>query len=122
MKNKLLSFCMLMILIVALCGCSNQHDVSKTDEKSEMTLKDEDTLEDESDVTEEILAEDIDLSSYAQIPDNAIQEFWSWSEGGARVGYDPDGGYSYWKVTKELLEEYIMFTTGVLLMERGVLL
>ena len=40
--------------------------------------------------TEEILAEGMDLSSYAQIPDNAIQEFWSWSEGRARVGYDEE--------------------------------
>ena len=122
MKNKIISFCMLMIFIVALCGCSKLQDSSKTDEKSETTFKDEDTSEDEDEVTEEILAEAMDLSSYEQIPDNAIQEFWTWSEGGARVGYDPDGGYSYWKVTKELAEEYITFLTeemGLVLQETG---
>ncbi len=122
MKNEFISFCVIMLLIVTLCGCSNQQDTSKMNEKSEMTIKDEDTSKEDSEVTEEVLAESMDLSSYEQIPDNAIQEFWSWSEGGARVGYDPEGGYSYWKVTKELAEEYITFLTedlGMVLQETG---
>lgn len=122
MKNGFISFCVLVLLIVTFCGCSNQQDLPKINEKIETNIADEDILEDESEVTEEILAEGIDLSSYAQIPDNAIQEFWSWSEGGARVGYDPEGGYSYWKVTKELAEEYITFLTeemGMVLQETG---
>ena len=121
MKNKFFPVCVLMLLVVALCGCSNQQDSSKMNENSEMNITGDVTSEEEAEVTEKILAEDIDLSSYAQIPDNAIQEFWSWSEGRARVGYEPDG-YSYWKVTKELAEEYITFLTeemGMVLQETG---
>ena len=121
MKNKFFPVCVLMLLVVALCGCSNQQDSSKMNENSEMNITGDVTSEEEAEVTEEILAEGMDLSSYAQIPDNAIQEFWSWSEGRARVGYEPDG-YSYWKVTKELAEEYITFLTeemGMVLQETG---
>ena len=101
MKNKFLSVCVLMLLVVTMCGCSNQQDSSKMNENSEMNITGDVASEEGTEVTEEILAESMDLSSYAQIPDNAIQELWSWSEGRARVGYDPEG-YSYWKVTKEL--------------------
>ena len=121
MKNKFFPVCVLMLLVVALCGCSNQQDSSKMNENSEMNITGDVTSEEGAEVTEEILAEGMDLSSYAQIPDNAIQEFWSWSEGRARVGYEPDG-YSYWKVTKELAEEYITFLTeemGMVLQETG---
>ena len=121
MKNNFFSVFALILLVVTLCGCSNQLDSSNMNGKSDVDVTEEAPSKDESAVTEEILAEGMDLSNYAQIPDNAIQEFWSWSEGRARVGYEPDG-YSYWKVTKELAEEYITFLTeemGMVLQESG---
>ena len=113
---------MILLWVVMSYGCSNQQDSTAINEKLEMIIEDEVISKEDPGVTEEILADGMDLSSYAQIPDNAIQEFWSWSEGRARVGYDPDGGYSYWKVTKELAEEYITFLTeemGMILQETG---
>ena len=112
MKNKFFSGYVLMLLVVTLCGCSNQQNFSNMNEKGEVNITDEVPPKDKSAVTEEILAEGMDLSSYAQIPDNAIQEFWSWSEGRARVGYDEETEFDYWKVTKELAEEYVAFLTG----------
>lgn len=110
MRKQFFMFTILLWVVMSY-GCSNQQDSTAINEKLEMIIEDEVISKEDPGVTEEILADGMDLSSYAQIPDNAIQEFWSWSEGRARVGYDPDGGYSYWKVTKELAEEYITFLT-----------
>lgn len=112
----------LMLLAVTLGGCTNQYDFSNINKKSEMNDTEDVTSKEESEITEEILAEGMDLSSYEQIPDNAIQEFWSWSEGGARVSYSEEKGIGYWKVTKELADEYIAFLTkemGLVLQESG---
>ena len=90
--KKQIFMVVLMLLAVTLGGCTNQYDFSNINKKSEMNNTEDVTSKEESEITEEMLAEGMDLSSYEQIPDNAIQEFWSWSEGRARVGYDPDGG------------------------------
>lgn len=122
MKNNFFSICVLMLLVVTLCGCSNQQETSKKNEKCEVNVTEDIPSKEESEITEEILAEGMDLSSYAQIQDNAIQEFWSWSEGRARVGYDEETEFTYWKVTKELAEEYVAFLTdemGFVLQETG---
>lgn len=122
MKNKFFPICMLILFIVALGGCSGQQDASNEKEDNGANTVKEAIMKEEATVTEEVLAESMDLSSYSQIPDNAIQEFWSWSEGGARVSYSPEKGTGYWKVTKELVEEYKAFLTeemGFVLQETG---
>lgn len=122
MKNNFFSVFALMLLVVTLCGCSNQLDSSNMNGKSDVDVTEEAPSKEESAVTEQILADGMDLSSYAQIPDNAIQEFWSWSEGKARRGYSTETEFDYWKVTKELAEEYVAFLTdemGFVLQETG---
>lgn len=122
MKNKFFSACVLMLFAVTLCGCSKQQEAAKVKENNEMNIVVETASEEKPVVTEEILAEGMDLSSYMQIPENAIQEFWSWSEGKAYVVHNPEEGANYWKVTKELAEEYAAFLTeemGLVLQETG---
>lgn len=118
MKKKNPLGYILILLLITLCACSNQQEEPNINNSSETNItegapsKEDAPAKDESAVTEEILAEGMDLSSYAQIPDNAIQEFWSWSEGKARAGNSSEMEFDYWKVTKELAEEYVAFLTG----------
>lgn len=122
MKRGILTVSVLMLLAGVLCGCSNQQGSLGTNQNSEMNATEVVTPGDNSEVTEEILAEGMDLSSYAEIPDNAIQEFWSWSEDKMSVTY-PDKKNepaSYWGVEQELVEEYAAFLTeemGLILQE-----
>ncbi len=111
MKRKLLGVGMIILLSVMLCGCSNQQGSSEPNKDSETGS---------SEVTEEILAEAMDLSSYAEIPDNAIQEFWRWSQGGADVVKRKDKSVNYWDYEDETADAYLKFLTkemGLLLQE-----
>ena len=81
LMKKQIFMVVLMLLAVTLVGCTNQYDFSNINKKSEMNNTEDVTSKEESEITEEMLAEGMDLSSYEQIPDNAIQEFWSWSDG-----------------------------------------
>lgn len=118
MKRKILTISVLVFLTVALCGCSNQEESPDTSQNSEMHVPETETEK----VTEEILADAMDLSGYAEIPENAIQEFWSWSQDKMSVTY-PDKKNepaSYWGVERELVEEYASFLTeemGLILQE-----
>ena len=118
MKRRILTISVLVFLVTALCGCSNQDKSPHTSQNSEMNVPETETKE----VTEEILADAMDLSGYAEIPENAIQEFWSWSEHKMSVTY-PDKKHepaSYWGVERELVEEYAAFLTeemGLVLQE-----
>lgn len=94
MKRRIRTISILVLLVVALCGCSKQAESPDISQNSEMNVAETETAE----VTEEILADAMDLSGYAEIPENAIQEFWSWSEDKMSVTY-PDKKNepaSYW--------------------------
>lgn len=107
MKRRIRTISILVLLVVALCGCSKQAESPDISQNSEMNVAETETAE----VTEEILADAMDLSGYAEIPENAIQEFWSWSEDKMSVTY-PDKKHepaSYWGVERELVEEYAAF-------------
>lgn len=129
MKRKLCVIGVITLLTIMLCGCSKQDgEVGNNDSTQNSQINQEtettenDTQETESEITEEILAEAMDLSSYAEIPENAIQEFWSWSQDSMGITYPDKENVpaSYWGVESELVEEYATFLAeemGLILQE-----
>ena len=96
MKKVLIKLALTMCLTMSLLGCS---DKNNNDEKQE------DSKKWGLFVSEEVLAEAVNVEDYLNVPDNAIQDFCAWAQK-AMYPFEREGEVVYQLIEEEATLEY----------------